>query len=575
VRIRLYRLEEYQSAAQLATANPKDTFAILTAEQVDAKSPRLISEARTDDQGAFAVELGENQDYGGGPFEVDVMVESEGQKQPLQFSITTLQPQWRQRKEGYLWVWNHCLPSRYWCRILAILDRWVICGRVLNCETQQAIPGVTVTAFDADWIQDDELGSAVTDGTGHFRIDYVGSDFKKTPFPPIEIELFGGPDLYFKVETAGGVALLEETQSRGREPDRENVGHCFCVTLCVEEPEPEFENPIFYQIGDFNIAADISLTTGLTLGPKAGHGGPNFGFFSKMKFKGFCPKTPPADPSQPLHYRFLFIDPDDPATEVPVTGSFVSPETVLGARIVPWDQFGTGTTGTYQDILLRRTGPPSAPDSLPVPPGPPPHGPVPPHILVPDSDGWVRVDQLAVDGGFFTLMGFHSPAAVPGGVATEPGDQAGSAPIVPKNGKLLTIIFETATDPSNPATYNRQLLEAKALVNNWVEVRLLNLAQFISGSAGSCTPITNQVDILYTVDHELLHSWSLAITSAASPPVPPLPSGSGPRGGNGTEVVNVTTWPSCSYVVRLYARRALTTGEVDDDQDFTQITFCK
>jgi hypothetical protein len=185
------------------------------------------------------------------------------------------------------------------------------------------------------------------------------------------------------------------------------------------------------------------------------------------------------------------------------------------------------------------------------------------------------VDQLAVDGGFFTLMRFHSTSAVPGGVATEPGDQAGSPAAVPKNGKLATIIFETATDPSNPATYNRQPLEAKALINNWVEVRLLNLSQFISGSSGSCTPITNQIDILYTVDHELLRSWSLSISSAASPPVPALPNGSGPRGANGTEVVDVSSWPSCSYRVRLHSRRALTNGEIDDDQDNTLITFCK
>lgn len=89
-------------------------------------------------------------------------------------------------------------------------------------------------AFDADWLQDDEIGSAITDGTGRFRIDYLTEDFQKTPFSPsINIELIGGPDLYFKVETPGGVLLLDGPRSRGRDPGRESAGHCFCVDLCL------------------------------------------------------------------------------------------------------------------------------------------------------------------------------------------------------------------------------------------------------------------------------------------------------------------------------------------------------
>jgi hypothetical protein len=44
---------------------------------------------------------------------------------------------------------------------------------------------VRVRAFDADWLQDDDLGSAVTDGAGHFRIDYSRADFEKTIFSPL------------------------------------------------------------------------------------------------------------------------------------------------------------------------------------------------------------------------------------------------------------------------------------------------------------------------------------------------------------------------------------------------------
>jgi hypothetical protein len=244
---------------------------------------------------------------------------------------------------------------------------------------------------------------------------------------------------------------------------------------------------------------------------------------------------------------------------------------------VPWDQFGSGSAPTYQDLVIRGSGTPSPADSNPVPPGPPPHGPVPPHVLVPDPQGWIRVDQLAVDGGFQgPLMRFVTGAAFPDGNATSPGDVAGDPPSVMRNGRAVRVIFETATDPTDASTINRQMLEAVLYVNNWTEVRLLDLEQFISGGAGSCTPIVDDVDILYTVDHELLHGFSTAISTAApGVVVPPLPNGTGPRGGEGMHHVDVSSWPSCSYIVSLSSRRSLTNGEQDDPSNQSIKTFCK
>ena len=94
-------------------------------------------------------------------------------------------------------------------------------------------------AFDVDWLQDDALGHEVTDGAGHFRIDYSADDFKKTIFSPaINLEWTGGPDFYFRVETLSGTVLLAEPASRGRASDRENVGPCFSVDLCLEKQPP-------------------------------------------------------------------------------------------------------------------------------------------------------------------------------------------------------------------------------------------------------------------------------------------------------------------------------------------------
>jgi hypothetical protein len=350
------------------------------------------------------------------------------------------------------------------------------------------------------------------------------------------------------------------------------------VTLCVEAPESIFENPQFTHIGDFNISADIDPTTGLTNKSKAGHGGPDFGFFAAIKLKGFCTKTLPSDPTLFMHYRFLYVDPVG-GSELPITGNLVS-EVVVGARVVPWDQFGTGVQLTYQDIVIRGSGAASLPDGIPpgpaVPPGTP-WGPVPAHVLIPDGDGWVRVDQRALDNGFQgALLRLDTRKIVSGGTPPQPG--AGNDPAgVAANGERLTITFETATDPANPATYNRQLLQAEPLINNWVEVRQLDIQQFQSGTLGGCTPLTSDLNILYTADHELMRSWSIAIETAASVPggIPALPSGSVPRGGFGNHHEVITTWPSCSYQVWLTTQRALTNGEVDDDKDSAIVTFCK
>lgn len=580
VTLRLYRHREDQDVTALAVANPKDTIAILSDEMVAGKASALIAETVTDESGAFAFELDDGAGYDGGAFEIDVYLEtvpgrkSKVEVEPLQFTVTTLQPQWRQEDEGQLAAWDYCLPYRFWCAVRARFDAWVICGEVIGCESEQPLAGLKVSAFDADWIQDDALGSAVTDGSGKFRIDYAKSDFLKTPFPFINYEQVGGPDLFFKIETAGGILLLEEPRSRGRDPDRENAGHCFCVDLCVEiEEEPPYENPWFTHVGDFHILTDISATTGLTNSAVAGHGGPNFGFFGNPKLRGFCPKTLPGDPTAPMRYRFLYEDSNNPGTEVPITGTALVAPVVAGARLILWDLDGSGPDWTFQTIMVAGSG--ATPDPTPIPAVPPgsPWGPVPTHVIEPDSNGWIVVDPDALDGGFYgPLVRFRSAGAVP--VGSAPGNGAGNAVSDPKNGTMLKLIFEAEAVSGGPPTYRDEL--PRIYFNNWGEVRQLDLQQFqVTGN--SCTPLSNDLDIRFTADHELMRSWGLSITTAAVVPggIPALSGGSAPRGGFGTDHVDISTWPSCSYTVRLSTQRSLTDGENDDDANSVPVTFCK
>lgn len=228
VKVRLYRARKGQNVTALAVASPKDTFAILSEADVRQKASSLLGEFDTNDAGEFVADLGDKQDYKGEAFEVDVYCGTlPGPKpgpqppQPVQFSVTVLQPLWRKSERGAISVWDYCLSQRYWCLVRSKLGGLVICGRIVLCDTGVPVSGVKVSAFDVDWLQDDPLGSAITDGNGHFRIDYQASDFMKDVLG-LNIELFGGPDLYFKVETLSGDAILTEPSSRGRAPDREN-----------------------------------------------------------------------------------------------------------------------------------------------------------------------------------------------------------------------------------------------------------------------------------------------------------------------------------------------------------------
>jgi hypothetical protein len=591
VKVRLYRLRPDQDATRLAVADPKATFHVLTPEEVRAKENALLGEFETDDAGNFSAELGDESQYAGGAFELDVYcgtvprrLPEPPPKGPVQFTITTLQPQWRQRDNVFVAAWDYCLPRRFWCFIRALFDAWVICGRVTVCATGLPAVGIKVSAFDRDWLLDDPLGTGTTDANGKFRIDYGGAEFRRGTF--IDVELFGGPDVYFRIESPSGTVLLDEPPSMGRSPGRENIGPCFCVDLCVEDA-PIVRHAWFTRVGDFNVYSDIDSATGLTSSAQPSgflnqHGGPGF---------GDCPTTHPSG-GQPMRYRFL-ARPLAGGGPSPVTGPAVDAVKV-GTRPVVWN-FGSGP-GTYpQDIYVAGSGgyvgampaPPPAP-----PPGPPPGswGPMPPLVLQPDLQGWVTMPPDATNQGFSgPLLRLNSAALAPGGAA--PGSGAGNA--VPsasqKSGLDFEIIYEA--EPVSGASSSGPLLSnslARIHINNWIEVAEFSLDQFTAPGATPCSGITNVVDLRYTMDHELVADWGLSLSTSAVIPggtptlpglgVPPVPPDEfvSVRGGHGVHHLDTTTWPECAYAVTFSRRLKLTDGEIDDGGRSPMVAvFCK
>ena len=121
IKIRLYSLRDDQDAVLLATAPAKQTFGQLKPAKIQKKKDALLAETETDGRGAFNVEFNPEQGYDGGAFEIDLVIErvpgqtGEPASKPVQFTLTTLQPQWRETNDGHVWGWDYCLPHRLWC----------------------------------------------------------------------------------------------------------------------------------------------------------------------------------------------------------------------------------------------------------------------------------------------------------------------------------------------------------------------------------------------------------------------------------------------------------------------------
>ncbi|MCB9460824.1 MAG: hypothetical protein H6670_14325 [Anaerolineaceae bacterium] len=573
--VRIYRRDIDQDTLDRVVARPSDTITPLTKEQVDAKAKSLLLETRTDDNGRFEIKLGDEQDYNGGPFEVDIVINrAPGQEkeaaEPIQVSLTTLNPQWRQRENDFLAVWDFCIPQRLWCAIRRLLDAWVIIGRLVVCGAEDAnggkipVPDYTVNAIDNDWIQDDPLGSAVTDANGFFRIDYTSDTFTRTPLTPgfgIRFESFGqsGPDVYFKVRRNSDNALMiDEPEARGLDPDRVNRPPCWCVELCVPIDVEDPDYPFFTQVGVFRLPTDFH-SSGAQQGRLnksiLGLGGDGWGLYGNLRLVGLMPQKHP-DNNQPMKYRFLYGDTNNPV--LPLTTANLVTSIQIGTILTGWTLNPGGwleptfdTVGVVPDVSITDFD----------------------VNLVPDTNGWVEVPQHANFNPNNNLMSFHTPSVAAPGGNPGPATAGVAAPVGSvKNGKLLFVRLQ-GIDVGEAGTLY-QSAAYPLYVNNWREIGEVDLGELVSDP---CSEVTgNAINVRFTVDHEFTRDWSLGITSSASPwTAPTLPSQSNPnpapastpapttssRGVFGSYVVDTSTWPSCTYRIILSTYLALTDGD--------------
>jgi len=616
VTVRLYRNREAQDVTSLAVASPKDTFAILTDDEVRAKVSSLIAETQTNSDGSFTFTLGEQTRYGGEAFEVDVYCGTVPQLKPgprpptpLQFSITTIQPLWRGNQEtGFTAVWEYCIPNRYWCAVRSRFGAWTICGRLTTCEGGLPIPGATVSAFDTDWTQDDPLGSGVTDATGRFRIDYLRSDFEKTPFSPvINIELIGGPDVYFSAKL-GSTVILAEDRSTGRTPARQNIGNCFCVDLCSDEviPPGVETQPHWQRVWDFHIhpkepdPASAFSPEGYAGGAASSFTFGDANYRGGILLRGNCPLTNAAAPADSLEYRFVIGEwtwlgggDGDPTTlpTVPPPPAALNPVTVISQTTVgdvsysnafgnpDWQEVVLTSADVGAGGWIRINGKAVTVDMR--------NGTTSVvHINSGPNSNFLRTDELMVLNS--AAISAAHPVRMPTGL---PKSDAGRSLTIAEQEPIrrYTLRFEVR-DAITLATVFTDTLDSIVIDNRNV-VWALDLEEL---RLNACNPLAGapSAHILYTVDHPHMRSFSIQISNnnGLVHPAPPLPNGSflpGPpppnfffRGGaggphqpanNGGFAVDISADQVCAYtVVMSWQTREYLTGG-----NSTQILYCK
>jgi len=596
IQVLLYIPWQKERVIENTVASTKDTFRLVTKEEQNARKDLLIATTQTDEKGNFEFTLDEK--YANTAFDIDFVCGTvprtpprPPRREPLQFHLTTLYPQWRIEKEQQYayYQWQYCVTAKWWCYIRGhFFDAWVICGHLYVCGTKTPIPNVKVTAWDADFLTDDNLGSAVTDANGHFRIDYSSIDFKQTFLSPLinvetdpglPLTFKSGPDVYFKYEF-NGVAIQGETAANRRN----NVGYCLCVTLCLKDiVVPPINIPAsFTKIGNNgNHFINEIVASGNPNVIAAGTGKTPSGqaFFSNISLRGNLAQKLNG---QPLEYSFDTVETAGPG----------------GALLGPWKkikpvQMYDAVIGTFFTL----TGDPMNPiliTDYTAGPG----GGV-------DADGWIAVPQASnfapnING---QVLGFLT-ATLNGATVDMAGLVQGQstttkAPLQQNRFFKIRMIkreagnaaTEVVAGVSNAIAMFNTVYQNVPQFGSWMPqassemgVACIDVQEMIGGGGGTgCTPITNALHVNYTAANPNLGGVSLTLYGPGGPYsiTNVAPAGSVPETfGTATELHNpalvpVNTLNKCAYTIILSAELKLTDGENQHGNVEDWLSFCK
>jgi hypothetical protein len=584
-----------------AVAAAKETFHVVGKEEAESRKGLLLATAQTDENGNFEFKLDEK--YRESAFDIDFSCGNvprtppkPPRDEPIQFHLTTVLPQWRidREQENYFFRWDHCIAEKWWCFIRGYyFDAWVICGYLRACDTGAAIPNARVTAWDADFLTDDNLGSAVTDASGRYRIDYTSIQFKQTFLSPwinvetdpgLPLTFQSGPDVYFKAEI-GGVEILGETSA----DNRKNVGYCLCVNLCaktdITPPQPT-PIPAFLRVGGYDYDTQVRShvgENGLTTG--------NYAFFSSLRLNGILAQRLSGvaleycfeytkqynGTGQPINWTRVLADKID-QTNI----GYVEKATLMPADAShpsPWYHYD------YTDCIVS-----------PVP--------VPGSIQVPiAADGWILVPQqndnplnpagvgmFVANGNQINLnsvkLDAFAPVNLSGLVAGNSATSTGQ-PLVADEVLAVRMLVRQQGNNATITEAGRctRLAIDNTLYNgmshhpewgpwggsNEYGVCMVDIQQL---QVAGCAKIANQVDVLFSCAHPNLGAASLSLTGPTGTIPLPLPAVTPDMFGTVTHTFAAAD-PLCAYLVTLSATYLLTTGDSNLSTVQDQIAFCR
>jgi hypothetical protein len=580
-----------------AVASTKDTFRLVSEEEKKNRSKLLIAKAQTDEKGNF--EFSVDAKYSKTAFDIDFECGNvprtpprPPRENPLQFHLTTFYPQWaiNQKTDTNYYRWEYCLPAKWWCHIRGFyFDAWVICGHLYTCGTKQPIPGVKVTAWDADFLTDDNLGSAITDAAGHFRIDYTSRDFRKTFLSPLinvetdpglPLSFQSGPDVYFKYEYSG-VSIQGETSANRRN----NVGYCLCVELCLKDivVTPPGIPASFTKIGHNGnhfineVVANgnpnvIGFATGKTPSDQA--------FYSCIKLRGNLAQKLNGIP---LEYSFETIETNGPGGPEIGTWKKVTSPQMCEAEIGTFFTF-TGDPLNPIAVIPYRVGNVS--------------GGV-------DPDGWIAVPQDSnfapnVNGVLLNLNTSSLNSANLSMAGLVQGQSTTTRAALQSNRffKIRMVkrqvgnpASEVIAGVSNSVAIFNTTYESVPKFGSWMPqtrnelgVACLNIQELIgSGGGTGCTPITNALHVNYTAANPNMGVVTLTLYGPGGPysiqNVSPT-SAVAETYGTATELhtgvlVPVASLNKCAYTAILSVELKLTNGEGQHDNIEDWLSFCK
>lgn len=592
----LYLPWQKDKIVETTVASTKETFRLVDKKEIAARKSLLIATTKTDENGNFEFTIDEK--HRSTAFDIDFVCGTvprnppKPRKEPLQFHLTTIFPQWRIEKqmENYYFQWRYCIPAKWWCHIRGFyFDAWVICGHMYVCGTKTPIPGVKVTAWDADFLTDDNLGSAVTDVNGHFRIDYTSIDFKQTFLSPwinvetdpgLPLTFQSGPDVYFKYEYSG-VAIQGETSANRRN----NVGYCLCVELCLKEIKvpPTGIPASFIKIGNNGnhfinetVASGnlnvIAFGTGKTPAGQA--------FFSCIKLRGSLTQKLNG---VAMEYSFDTIE----------TNGANGPEIGVWKKVTA-SQMCEAEIG----IFFTFTGDPMNPIAI----TPYKVGNVSGGV---DAGGWIAVPQASnfapnINGELLSLNTEMLNGATVNMAGLVQGQSTTSIAALQQN-RFFKIRMtkreagnaasEVTAGVSNPVAMFNTIYQSVPKFGSWMPqisnergVACIDIQEMIGGGGGTgCTPITNALHVNYTAANPNMGGVSLTLYGPGGPysiqnvsPVSSVPE----TFGTATELHNPALVPvgslsKCAYTVKFSVELKLTNGESQHGNIEDWLSFCK